>query len=291
MRQSSSEMEPHSPNRPSSASAGAQGRREVGRFLRRGRLGGNCLHGHRPVWLVWSTVGILLVLAFTADAQPRTGTSGRQGPELPASGHQTEAIDLNEGKSPPQMFASDCAVCHQKPHGLAKGRSAGQLASFLRQHYTTGIEQARAMAGYLTSSGFDRGPAAPATARDRSPIDRPPAPVGTRRIPDAGDSTSEAGPGDSRRKPAGAQASRPAEMREPVGRKPDARKPAAERQPPTPGRAAKPEVSETKPAEASAATAQSTDAPITAPEPERVEPPVEERPAAPPSPPVPEIRI
>jgi hypothetical protein len=291
MRQSLSEMEPHSPHRPSPASAGAQGRRKVGRFLWHGRLGGSCVRGHRPVWLVFSVAGILLVLAFAAEAQPRTGTSGRQGPELPASGHQTEAIDLNEGKLPPQMFASDCAVCHQKPHGLAKGRSAGQLVSFLRQHYTTGIEQARSMASYLTSSAFDRGPAAPATARDRGPVERPPAPVGTRRTPDSSDSASEAGPGDSRRKPAGAQASRPTETREPSGRKPDARKPAAERQPSAPGRAAKPEVVETKPAEASATAAQSTDAPAAPPEPERVEPPVEEKPATPPPPPIPEIRI
>lgn len=289
MRQSSSEMEPHSSHRPSPASAGAQRRGLAGRLLQYGRSGEGCLRGYRPARLVLSAAGMLL-LAFAAEAQPRTGTSGRQGPELPASGHQTEAIDLNEGKSPPQMFASDCAVCHQKPHGLAKGRSAGQLASFLRQHYTTGIEQARAMAGFLTSSGIDRGSAEPATARERGPVERPPAPVGARRPADSGDSGPEAAPSENRRKPAGAQASRPSEPRDGAGRKPDRRRPAADRPAPAGAPAAKPEIGETKPAEVSATAAQSAEAPPAAPEPERVESPVEEKPAAPP-PPIPEIRI
>ena len=70
-------------------------------------------------------------------------------------------MDLDEGKSPQQMFSTSCVVCHQSPQGLAKGRGAGQLGSFLRQHYTTGTGQANILANYLTSGGLDRGTAAP----------------------------------------------------------------------------------------------------------------------------------
>jgi hypothetical protein len=72
---------------------------------------------------------------------------------------QTEPMDLDEGKSPQQMFSSACVVCHRSPQGLAKGRSAGQLGSFLRQHYTTGSGQATTLSNFLTSSGMDRPPA------------------------------------------------------------------------------------------------------------------------------------
>ena len=97
-----------------------------------------------------------------AQAQPRTGSgssSQRVGPALPSTGHQDEAIDLNEGKTPAQIFASDCAVCHQKPGELAGGRDAGQLATFLRQHYTTGVAQARILAAYVASLSTGRGQA------------------------------------------------------------------------------------------------------------------------------------
>ena len=91
-------------------------------------------------------------------------------------------MDLDEGKSGQQMFSSSCSVCHQSAQGLAKGRGAGQLGSFLRQHYTTGTNQANALAGYLTSGGLDRGAPTPVRA---SPGDKPdkPEPATTARKP------------------------------------------------------------------------------------------------------------
>lgn len=217
---------------------------------------------------------------------------------MPPSGHQTEAIDLNEGKTPAQMFASDCAVCHQRPNGLAKGRSAGQLSSFLRQHYTTGTQQAGLLAAYLTSSGMDRGAPARATGRDaperpaareRTPATRPPAAIGTRRSPES-DEAAEAARGEGRSKPAATEASKPAERDAPPPRRPvreDTRKPPAERQPaPT---ASKPAAPEAKDSEAPAASAPAAETPAAASAP--AAPPAEEKPAAPPPPPVPEIRI
>ena len=103
----------------------------------------------------------MLLLSSGVLAAPREGAQ-RATPPRPtpsATVPQTEPMDLDEGKSPQQMFSSACVVCHQSPQGLAKGRSAGQLGSFLRQHYTTGSGQATTLANFLTSSGVDRPPA------------------------------------------------------------------------------------------------------------------------------------
>jgi hypothetical protein len=68
------------------------------------------------------------------------------------------AQDLTAGKTPAQLFASDCSACHRTPAGLAGNRDAPTLAAFLRQHYTTNPNAAGALAAYL--GGFT-GTAAP----------------------------------------------------------------------------------------------------------------------------------
>lgn len=57
---------------------------------------------------------------------------------------------LNDPKDAPKVFASTCSTCHKSPQGLAK---SGQVAGFLRQHYTTGAEMSAAMAAYLVAAG------------------------------------------------------------------------------------------------------------------------------------------
>jgi hypothetical protein len=84
------------------------------------------------------------------------------------------AEDFTAGKSPAQLFRSDCGECHHSPNGLAKDADVRALASFLREHYTTKSETAGALAAYV--SGFastgatrNRGPGAAApSARDHS---------------------------------------------------------------------------------------------------------------------------
>jgi mono/diheme cytochrome c family protein len=123
---------------------------------------------------------VALALAGTASAQNRNSQRPR-APELPASGHQTEAVDLNEGKSAAELFKAGCAVCHQSAAGLAKGRRDAELAGFLRQHYTSSAQHAAALAGFLSSSGGRGGPAqaaTPARLNPNAPVERPPAPVG-----------------------------------------------------------------------------------------------------------------
>lgn len=297
MRRVTFEKGPHSLVRAQASDSGA-----TGLPLCRAVFGGISVRTLRLVQVVLATAVLALAVPLAADAQPRSGApSQRQAPELPASGHQTEAIDLNEGKTPAQMFASDCAVCHQKAQGLAKGRNAGQLTSFLRQHYTTGVEQARAVAAFLTSGGNERGPAAAPVVsreapdrpgiRERGLIDRPPAPIfGIRRPPwvaEPDDAPPEAAPGDTRRKPSppAGQASRPAE-REGGSRKPreETRKPPAA----AAARAGKPAEPESTPAEAPVPAPETHAAPAAEPMPPVSAP--QEKPAAPAAP-VPEIRI
>jgi hypothetical protein len=77
---------------------------------------------------------------------------------------------LSDPRDAPRIFASTCSACHKSPQGLAK---SGQVAGFLRQHYTTGPEMSASMAAYLVAAG--NGPAAkkgkdePKTAASDSP--------------------------------------------------------------------------------------------------------------------------
>ncbi len=80
----------------------------------------------------------IAVLAFCA-----TGPAGAQE-------------NLDKGKSAAQLFASDCAVCHQTTRGLSKGAGAFGLKTFLREHYTASIESAAALAAYVQAT--DKGP-------------------------------------------------------------------------------------------------------------------------------------
>jgi hypothetical protein len=55
------------------------------------------------------------------------------------------------GKTPAQMFATDCALCHKSPAGLSKASSMFGVESFLREHYTASREAAAKIAAYLRS--------------------------------------------------------------------------------------------------------------------------------------------
>lgn len=84
------------------------------------------------------------------------------------------AQDLTAGKTPAQLFHSDCAECHRSPNVIARTRDVRALADFLREHYTTKSETASALAAYLSSfavtgaAGRNRG-AGVAPAADGEP--------------------------------------------------------------------------------------------------------------------------
>lgn len=58
--------------------------------------------------------------------------------------------NIDAGKSPAQMFADTCSNCHRRPQELKRAS-----ASFLRQHYTPGAQEAAAMATYLSNIPAD----------------------------------------------------------------------------------------------------------------------------------------
>jgi hypothetical protein len=58
--------------------------------------------------------------------------------------------NLDAGKSAAQIFADTCNACHRSARELRQTH-----AGFLRDHYTTGMREAAAMAAYLASVGSD----------------------------------------------------------------------------------------------------------------------------------------
>ncbi|MGY8662253.1 hypothetical protein Q3C01_07780 [Bradyrhizobium sp. UFLA05-109] len=93
------------------------------------------------------------------------------------------AQNLDEGKPPQKLFADGCASCHRSPRGLAKGRFSFTLYWFLKDHYASGPDSAKALAAYLESvdsppAGKPRASAksSKSTGAPRSSV-RPPAPV------------------------------------------------------------------------------------------------------------------
>jgi mono/diheme cytochrome c family protein len=68
---------------------------------------------------------------------------------LCAAGAAAAQENLEKGKTPAQLYASDCATCHQSPRGLSKGAGGYGLENFLRAHYTASRESAAALAAYL----------------------------------------------------------------------------------------------------------------------------------------------
>jgi hypothetical protein len=111
------------------------------------------------------------------------------------------AQDLTAGKTPAQLFRSDCAECHRSPSGIARTRDVRALADFLREHYTTKSETAGALAAYVSSlapggsAGHNRGAGAAAPATGGYPQ------VGRRNRGEA-DATENAGDGGAQARPA-----------------------------------------------------------------------------------------
>jgi hypothetical protein len=83
-----------------------------------------------------------------------------------------DAQNIDAGKSSAQIFADTCSACHRRPQELKR-----TSASFLRSHYTTGSDEASAMANYL--SGIPADPRA--GQQKRQPGSTPPEAIPTRR--------------------------------------------------------------------------------------------------------------
>lgn len=71
-------------------------------------------------------------------------------------------VNIDQGKSAAEIYNGVCTACHKTPRGLAVGKNAATLSSFLSEHYTASRVQAAALAAYVLSSGGAE--AAPKTA-------------------------------------------------------------------------------------------------------------------------------
>jgi hypothetical protein len=76
--------------------------------------------------------------------------------------------NIDQGKSPAELFAGDCATCHKSARGLANGRASSALAGFLVEHYTASRDQAAALAAYVLGAGGNQ-PAPAAATQSRGP--------------------------------------------------------------------------------------------------------------------------
>ena len=90
--------------------------------------------------------------------------------------------NIDAGKSPAQLFADTCSNCHRRPSDLKRGASA----SFLRQHYTPGSQEAAAMANYLASvpAGASAKEKAKAPPNEKDKAKAPPAQQQAERPPE-----------------------------------------------------------------------------------------------------------
>ncbi len=79
-------------------------------------------------------------------------------------------VNIDQGISPAEIYASDCATCHKSPRGLAVGKNSSTLSSFLREHYTASREQAAALAAYVLGAGGNE--PAPVAARQKPKSER-----------------------------------------------------------------------------------------------------------------------
>lgn len=69
-------------------------------------------------------------------------------------------VNIDQGKSPAEMFNGDCGTCHKSAKGLANGRNSGALAGFLREHYTSSAQQAASLAAFVLGAGSGPAPGA-----------------------------------------------------------------------------------------------------------------------------------
>ncbi len=135
-----------------------------------------------------------------------------------------QAQNIEAGKTPAQLYASDCAVCHKTPQGLSKGGGLS-LSGFLKQHYTASAESASALAAYLTA--IDRGAAPAPAARSRRKPKTEEAKPGEAKPGEAKPADAKPADGKAEAKPAESKPaeSKPAESQS-AAKKPAAGKPA-----------------------------------------------------------------
>src|SRR6516225_8103221 len=73
------------------------------------------------------TIGLLAIMLSATIASPSLAQT-----------------NIDQGKTPAELFANGCAACHKSARGLANGENSLSLSVFLREHYTASRDQAAA---------------------------------------------------------------------------------------------------------------------------------------------------
>jgi hypothetical protein len=139
--------------------------------------------------------------------------------------------NLDSGKTPAQLYASDCAICHKSPRGLSQGGGILGLQNFLREHYTASREAAAAIAAYVAA--MNRGAPAPEAGAKRVGKPKEKAKAGEAKSASPKSEPKGSEPAQPQAKPAegkpadAAPAEPKAAEQKPVEAKADAGKPAA----------------------------------------------------------------
>ena len=81
--------------------------------------------------------------------------------------------NLDSGKTPAELYAQDCAICHKSPRGLARTGGILGVQAFLREHYTASREAAAAIAAYLEQADKGAAPAGRPAKRTAKTKDKP----------------------------------------------------------------------------------------------------------------------
>jgi hypothetical protein len=84
--------------------------------------------------------------------------------------------NIDQGKSASQIFSNACAECHKSASALRKGKSAAAVAEFLREHYTTGRDQAASLAAYVVGGRDTVAAPAPGQKPPAERAQKPPKP-------------------------------------------------------------------------------------------------------------------
>ena len=121
--------------------------------------------------LAFSVLGTVAVLGGAQAFAQFPGPNQR--PVQPRAPVQPRGENFSAGKTPQQLFASDCSDCHRAAEGLARKRPPNALGEFMRQHYTNSRVSASLLANYLNSV---RNAAPPPNEPETTPaaVPRPP---------------------------------------------------------------------------------------------------------------------
>jgi hypothetical protein len=145
----------------------------------------NCTHNIRQL-----AACFFFIIERTSRSNVKVASRLRHPRSLCVASSAGAQGNLDQGKTAAQLYASNCATCHESLASIRNTKSFFELKSFLSQHYTSNSESAANLAAYLkgqerpsVESQRRRGamnevrPPEPAPSASEEDIIRPPADI------------------------------------------------------------------------------------------------------------------